>query len=61
MVMYVMSASQTVFCRCRERLLQQVRRDRKVVAAVRCARLEPTSCQAANAVVAHQTGDASLR
>src|ERR1700722_1802404 len=45
--------------RCRERLLQQVRRDRKVVAAVRCARLEPTSCQAANAVVAHQTGDAS--
>src|ERR1700729_4474644 len=45
--------------RCRERLLQQVRRDRKVVAAVRCARLEPTPCQAANAVVAHQTGDAS--
>ena len=29
------------------------------MAAVRCARLEPTSCQAANAVVAHQTGDAS--
>ena len=37
--------------RCRERLLQQVRRDRKVVAAVRRAGLEPTSCQAANAVL----------
>ncbi len=49
-----------VWRRCREDLLQQVRRDRKVVAAVRRAGPEATPGQSANAMVAHQPLDASL-
>lgn len=48
-----------VRCICHEALRQQARRNRQVVAAFGRPRQEPTACQRANAVSAHQPLDAA--